>query len=1134
MARPSGLASDHHPEGPGDAPRRKKARKSTPSADLSQASKRAASPSADQSSPAAKRVRMASDDHDQLARELEESVSRAQSQTPSVIVRKSIIRHTRRNSEPVVAFADDEEDEDEEDTQLTPLASTQPLPGLTPHLRRIGAPRGRPTNAARRARMSMPAQFRLESVDESNGSQIQFAPFKATIDSRTRRRLKRNHLAEEYNDLEYHQKEDIKLRKAYIELSNQLKEKNNQIRELEYQIEARRLGEIDMTEDETDDLREQLAKARDEIEELRASSVYRGDSRETSAFDTNMMDGPFDDEDDEPFLAIDPNDPDGPDMEDAEPLPNGQYATRVMELASQVTVDSLRSLSQTSRDSLAVTSQADPTSIPDKISDKAIKRYETEIDHLVEQLAEAQGALRVISIELQNVSILQPGASTDAILVELRHAFEDLREEMENLIPGCSSGLTNGDFLRKLPVLFEGLLSELSEKTTVAEKFHQEARVMRAQYENALGLLERSEARNDELDIKIADLQRGNEGLLTEIADLEERVTTLDTLTNQQEEALKEKDTQIHGLQDAIGDKETALTRLRDSLEKYRAELDNVTETATRTETQYQETIADMQQNHAAELLELQTQLQDENELRLHAEGQAEQKTEYIEDLEQHVQGIEQQVAALTEDLEQLRTRLAAETQEHDHTKVLLQEEQDRTHAQQNQIESLEEQIEQLASELAETRASLQAERTQREQTETLLDEANATIEDLQKRLHAEGLESQGLRSKLFQVQLEREEAVKNLEEDARERESTIQGSLDAETQARQAAEQIAADLELRVSELEAEIVTHTDEISRLTNQLADTERERDEFVASLETQLNELKQKYAALENTSNSTITTLQASITDLTNEVNAQKAEIDRITSEAADTEANLREELAAKEQDLAERNQQYAELEDKYAQLEEEHNQSIDRFSTEQFDFNRLQQKWIRGQQAMEEKIKALEGRIRELEATAAQTALDHEATIFQKETEIQELHLLADTRAETIVEMQAQMETLKETFAQQEADTRQTIDTMLDAQRVLHQQNEDMASALKQRNADTLDAARALKVKGLAVKTQNTSLNKVANGKVTKVSERVKIGKKTRAGKIAKERKWRDSGFGADSDIENEVDFEENAPEAIVG
>ncbi|KAL5413031.1 hypothetical protein PMIN03_003958 [Paraphaeosphaeria minitans] len=1134
MARPSGLASDHHPEGPGDAPRHRKGRKSTPSANASQTSKRAASP-LEQSSPAPKRVRVASDDHDQLARELEESVIRQQSQTPTATIRKAIARHPRRNSEPVVAFADDDEeedeDEDEDDLQLTPSASTQPLPGLTPHLRRIGAPRGRPTNAARRARMSMPAQIRLESVDEAHGSQIQFAPFKATIDSRTRRRLKRNHLAEEYNDLEYHQKEDQRLRKAYIELSNQLKEKNEQIKDLEYQIEARRLGEINLTEGETDDLRAQLTRAREEIEDLRASSVYRGDSREMSAFDT--MDGAFDDDDDEPFLAIDPNDPDGPDVEAPETLPNGPYADRVTALSSQVTVESLKSIAHTSQDALAEVSETDPSSLPDKISEKAVKRYQSEIDRLIEQVATSQGALRVVSIELQNLNILPPGASTDAILNSMRLVLEDIREEMEKLVPGCSLGLHNGEFLRKLPTLFEDVLAELREKTTVAETHFNEARVMRAQFENSLCLLERSEARNDSLDDKIVGLQQGNEDLRAEIANLEERVTTLDALTNQQDAELKDKDAKIHGLENDIEDKETALTRLRDSIEKYRGDLDTITETATRTEATYKETIAELKDNHAAEVLGLQTQYQDENERFLQAQGQAEQKTEYIEELEKHVKNIEKQVSDLMEDLEQLRDLLATTNEEHDETKALLQEEQDRTYAQQNQIENLEEKLEQLTIELSETRENLEAERTRREQTEADLDQANAEVEDLKARLQAERQESQGLRSKLFQVQMEREEAVKNLEEDAREREDALNNSLTLETSARQEVEQSLADRNLQITQLLADIASRDAEITRLTQELAKTEQNRDELVADLNLQINDLKQKFAALQNTSDSTIAALQANITDLTNELNALQVENERITAAAADTERDLREELAQKEQELAQRNVELAELQGNYAQLEDDHRYTIDSFSTEQLHFNRLQEKWIRGQATMQEKIQTLEARVRDLEAAAAQQVLDHEAIIREKEGEVQELHLLADTRVEKILEKDQQIEALKEAFVAQELDSRQTIDALLETQRLAQLQNEELAAVLKKRNADTLDAVRDMQVKGVVIKRKDTSLNKVSNGKVTKISERVKVGKKTRAGKIAKERRWRDSGFGADSDIENEeVDFD--APEPIAG
>ncbi|KAJ4293173.1 hypothetical protein N0V90_008455 [Kalmusia sp. IMI 367209] len=979
--------------------------------------------------------------------------------------------------------------------------------------------------------MSMPAQIRVERVDESNGSQIQYAPFKATIDSRTRRRLKRNHLAEEYNELEEHQKEDKKLRKAYIELSRQLAEKNNTIRDLEFQIEARRMGQIDLTEDETEGLREQLSQAKQEIEDLRASSIYRGDSRETSAFDT-QMDGVYDDdEDDEPLLIVDPNDPDGPANEDIEPLPNGEFATRVLAISSQVTVDSLKTLTQTTHDSLAELSQLHPESIPDRISDKAVKRFESEIERLSELLGEAQGALRVVAIELQNANIVQPGASTDVIMTELRHTLENLHDEMEKLLPGCTSGLTNGELLHKIPALFEGLLAELGEKTTAAETFYKEARMFRSQYENTLGLLERSEARNNGLDEKVADLEESGEQNRQIIADLEERVTTMDTLANKQDADLKEKDAQMHGLRDEIEDRETDLTRLRDALEKYRADLDDLTQTTTRLEEEHRQTLADLEQDHAAEILDLQTQWQEENEARLQAEGEAEQKSDYIDELEENIQRIESEVSLLTEDLQELRARFAAETEEHEKTKVALQEEQDQVYACTNKIENLEEELEQLKVELAETRDYLETERAQREQTEASLDDANKQIEDLKERVSKEGMDSQELRSKLFQAQMEREEAVKSLEEEARERGAAFEDSLETETQAREAAEQTIADRDDQIARLEDDLAARNEEITRLNQELENVENDREEHVNTLGAQLADLKAKYAALENTSNSTIASLQANITDLTNEVNALKDDIERITTEAAETERSLREELAQKDQQIALLKENLDTSRDEYELLDKKYTNEVERFSEESNQFFKMQDKHARERNASEKKIKDLEARIQNMEDAAAQRALDHEAVIAEKETEIQELHLMGDTRAQTIVELQAQIDQLKDAFAAAEQDTRETIDNLTESQRLLQLQNEDLAAALKKRNADALQAVRDMQVKGVAVKSKAVDLHKVTNGKVAKVSERVKIGKKGR--KQLKERKWRDSGFGADSDIENE-EVNETGADLVVG
>lgn len=1121
MARLSGLASEHHPVGPGDAPRRKRARKSqTPSVDLTQANKRPASPTPEPSQSKRKRVQI--DDHEQITRELEESILRSQNDDHDVGSGDQT-RASRRHSEPAVSAPGEEDD-----SQNTPPPPTQPLPGLTPHLDRLGAQRGRPSNA-RRARMSMPAQLRVEPVDENNGDrELQFAPLTAVLDGRTRRRLRRSHLSQEVNEIEEHNKEEKKLRQAYAELRRQLRQKDQVITDLEYQLEARRLGDIDMTDDRAEELQEQLAQAKKEIVELRASSVYTGDSREQSAFESTMD---AIDDDDEPLMLVDPEDLGVQDDMDAEPLPNGEYASRALALSSQVTVDSLATMTQTSYDVLAEASQSDPTSVPDKISDKAVKRYETEIERLTQQLADSQAALRIVAIELQNLHVIPPGASSDVIITKLRHGFEALREELENLLPNRTVGLTNSELLRKIPEIFEDILEELREKVLLSEQYYRNEKMLRTQYEKVIDLLSSSEDRNADLEKEANELKDSNKEKQGRIAELEERVTTITTVADDQEGQINQKDAEIYGLRDEIEDKQTALERLRGSLETYRNDLNTVSETATRLEVEHKEAIADMEQAHAEVVQALEDQLGAEAEAREAAEGDAAQKSEYIDELVGRIDRLEGDVNAITDEMDQLRERLAAET----HVRETAEGERDdlatMTYEQANAIENLEEQLQDLQSQLAESRTNLAVERTQREQTEASLDTANEGIADLETRVHDAGIQANELRSKLFQVQQDKELAIAVLEEEAQARDAEHQALLDAETERRQDTEQQVADLEAQKTQLEKQIADLSDTITQMTNHRVELEHDRDERIASLKAQLADLAQKFAALENNSTSEMTTMRANITDLTNQIQAQEAEIKRIKGEAAETERGLRDEVAVNTQDIADLERDLSTFRAENEKLVTENKSLANRVEDEAQELLNIMDAHAQESDALRSVINTQEDAIRTLQSTAAQRATEHEEQLAEKTREIEELRLVGDTRVEVIVTLESQIEDLKERFREQEEDTRNTIDTLIESQRQLQQQNEQLAAALKKRNAEALKAVQEMKVMGVEVKTRGVDLHKVANGKVTKVSERVKVGKKGARKKVTK-RQW-DSGFGVDENIENDID-EVDAEEAVVG
>jgi myosin protein heavy chain len=139
-------------------------------------------------------------------------------------------------------------------------------------------------------------------------------------------------------------------------------------------------------------------------------------------------------------------------------------------------------------------------------------------------------------------------------------------------------------------------------------------------------------------------------------------------------------------------------------------------------------------------------------------------------------------------------------------------------------------------------------------------------------------------------------------------------------------------------------------------------------------------------------------------------------------------------------------------------------------------------------------------------------------IEERTTELTEMRLLGDARLETIVLLEAQIEEMKERFRLAEEDTRATIDALTISQRQLQEQNERLADDLKRRNQDALQAIQEMKLKRVEVKTQGVDLHRVVNGKVTKVSEKVKIGKKGKK-KVTK-RQW-DSGFGVDENVEDD-------------
>ncbi|KAF2034327.1 hypothetical protein EK21DRAFT_97439 [Setomelanomma holmii] len=955
MARLSGLPSEHHHEGPGDAPRRKRGRPNknqsssqSQSQEVASTGKRTASPTAELSHTKRTKRTLANDE-DQIAEEMEQSVSRSQAgDTIRVETHSSTTtrRGNRRYSEPPVT-AGAQEDDDE--LTMNPPPSTQPASGLTPHLNRIGAVR-RDLATVRRARMSMPAQLHVERVDEEvDGTQFQYAPLTAVLDSRTRRRLRRSHLSQEVNEIEGSQKKD---KSELLELRRQLKAQDSKIQDLEFRLEARRLGEIDMTDEHAEVLEQELEQAREEIDALRASSLYNGSDREMSTFD-----GAADVSDDEDrLLLVNPDELHIKRDIDVIYTPSGKYATRL----SQLTHDTLM--------------EDDDAVVPDKIQDQAVERYERELQHYIRILAESQGALRA-------------GSSSNDILVQLRHGFDSLRLEL----------------LHKIPELFGGIFFELKEKLTLISSSQKTEILLRRQYEGILDLLGESEERVQELEQKSFSLDKSNEEKQRSILNLEE-----------QEAEVKDKDAQINGLND----------------ETYRKDLDTVTHTATTFEAEHHETIARMEQEHG-----------EQQDAREAAEGDAQQKGEIIDDLED----------AITLEMTQLRERLAEQTSARETAEGERDEQADEAYQYSVKIENLDETIIDLKAQLEEALTNLATERN----------EANEKIEDLNGRIHDAGIQANELRSKLFQLQQEKENEIAQLEEESQAREDDLNDRLDTESQLRDTAEKT----------LEATLATLNIDLTNMTEARQQLEEDRED------------QAKYLALETSTNSTITSLQANITDLNNQVQRQQAEIERLTEEVAEKDraeiSELQDELA-EERTEGKRNRK--EIESLSKRVESEANELLNMMNSHS------------------EEVDSLKTVI-----STHERSEEYEEELLERTREIEEMQMMGTARVETITVLQSQIEDLKIRFAKQEEDTR------------LVEQNEALSEALKLRNLERLKAVQEMKSANVVIKTQNVDLGKI------------KVAKKGSKKKISA-RSWRDSGMfedGSPSKVDGEDDVAED-------
>jgi myosin protein heavy chain len=976
---------------------------------------------------------------------------------------------------------------------------------------------------ARRARMSMPAQVHRSQPEEMEGvREIQYIPLKQTLDMHLKRRLRRNHLSEEMNEIEDQKKREGRLKRTLAQLTKELNEKKEIIQQLEFQLESSRLGNIEMSDDQTAELQQQLDAAQQELEEIRNSSVYVPDTGEINTL------APSDDYDDDDDLVLaDPQDL-GVSQDDMRttPLSNGYYATRAVE-ASQVTIDSLSNFEETTLDR-AVDNSVDgsvdipaddssvaPSRMADRISATSKQRYEAEIESLMHRLADQQGAVRCLTIELQNLDIIAAPATAAQILTALRGVLEDSRQKYEALFNVSTADLNNKDFIRKLVQELAEMNAELLDKVNVGNALKQRVKLLETQYEGTMTLLAEETKQND-------DLRREKDELITLSAEQKLQMEHLMTSLDREAERVKEQDgkideqnTTINSMTELLEDKNRNIAAITTALDEYRKEVESLKNTISRLEEEHADEIAKLQEEHTAVVGNLQTDLEAEREAREDAEQDAAQKSDYIEELEGRIAELDSQTDEVSQKVSELRERLdeemaaraAAEEERNEHADTLGERAE--------QIQELEEGLSELQSEMEMVKMNLVAERTQRQKTEADLEEAEVKIEKLNDQLHHQGLAANELRSKLFQVQQERERVEAELNERIEAQDAEYDQLVGEKEKLREEAEERISGLDAKINELTEELVATQNALDTLQSAKDALEVERDEQLQNLNRQLEELRNKYTALQTSSSMQIDTLQATITDLTNDNNnlrQQKEDLEQTVEESTNAHAaevlEKNGAIAILEEELAAKDTKISQLEEKNLSLEK-------RVEGEACELLNIMSAHAEEVNHLKRAINYHEENIRNLKATAEETEAQYTADIAEKERQIEELTIANEARGATVLELQAQVDELKASFKAQAEDSQRTIEELLDANRHALARQEEIALANKKRTQETLEAIAEMKTAKVEIRTHGVDLNKVIGGKVTKVNDRVKVSKsrkkKTVAGRSIRDRP-RDSGF----------------------
>ena len=711
--------------------------------------------------------------------------------------------------------------------------------------------------------------------------ELNFSPLRTIIDERMRRRLRRSHLSEEVNSIEYEKHQE---RKESRQVTQDLSKAKEQIKELQLQLELQSQLGIDVSSEAGENrhaMEEELKKLKQEMQDMQDQT--RNLDLESVGLDY----------DDEAATFIDPDD-----------IPVSPSHGKGLQPGNNSLITAAER---------GVTEASTQTALDDTTWENERQAFEQALIDLNRKLGDAQSLLQILTIELSNLGfsdgVETPGA--DIVISSIRNAFHQTRSELEYLLPDMVSNATSN---RHLLILVEENVRSLldSQNKSEAKVQHQKdmEELLKVQCNDLLDKLADMDIRKQIIETQWQELDVNNEQKEKRIVELDDLVAGLQNAVNERDTLLQQKDDHIAPLEHEVQVQSRDLEKLRRALESYRDEVKKLESLITRLEKEHGAQIATTRLEHEAQISGLNQDVEVQKQYLSTAEAEIHTKMSMITALELRLEEEGSRVDSLKAELGDAVQEANSQQSQREAVEENLSTKATVVNAFREQVADLESDLEETKTQLESMEQSFDTEHRQRETTEAALDDANTKIIQLEGDIHCQGIQANELRQKIFELQIAKEKITKELTDEVTQVEQGLKHDLANETERRKNADQLLANQQNEIDRLQSDLKnTERDMASALeekdniiqgqANELSNLSSKLDATTSRLDTITTDLEN----LKNVNRREVSSLHADLHNAHQDMNAFANNIQLLTQEAHEATFIHTRELSTRDEQIA---------------------------------------------------------------------------------------------------------------------------------------------------------------------------------------------------------------------------------------